>query len=478
MYDLAVIGGGSAGITFAKFGARLGARIAVIEADKLGGDCTWTGCVPSKALLHAAHVAQTIRSASRLGIQGELAIDFAAVTAHVRSIQQAIYEHDDSPEVLRKLGATVIEGRGRFRSAEELEVNGRVVRARHYCVCTGSHPRIPDIPGLREAGFITNETIFQLSTLPGRLLVLGGGPIGCELGQAMSRLGSRVTIVHNGPHLLPKDDRALGEALARCFRDEGIAVHCGATAERVEVRDGASHVTLRFGDGSSATVVVDEILVAAGRTPNLGDLGLDVAGVSYDTSKGIAVDEYLRTSNPRVYACGDVIGRYQFTHVAGQEAGLILRNALFPRQSKMGYATIPWATFTDPEVAHVGLNEDEARAKYGSKLRVYEQPWQSNDRARTESSTAGFTKILAAGPRERIVGAHIIGQGAGDLINTVVTAMAAGMSAGKLGGIMHVYPTRTLGVKQTAQQSFNRLLDGGLGRAALRAYFRLFGAKG
>jgi pyruvate/2-oxoglutarate dehydrogenase complex dihydrolipoamide dehydrogenase (E3) component len=308
--------------------------------------------------------------------------------------------------------------------------------------------------------------------------VLGGGPIGCELGQAMSRLGSKVTIVHSGDHLLPKDDRALGEELARCFRAEGIGVHCGASAERVEVRDGASHVSLRHADGSASTLVVDEILVAAGRTPNLSELGLDVAGIGYDAARGIAVDDYLRTSNPRVYACGDVIGRYQFTHVAGQEAGLVLRNALFPRQSKMGYDLIPWATFTDPEVAHAGLNEDAAREKYGAKLRVYELPWESNDRARTESSTAGFTKILAVGPRDRIVGAHIIGQGAGDLINTAVTAMAAGMSAGKLGGIMHVYPTRTLGVKHAAQQSFNRLLDGGLGRAALRTYFRLFGAKG
>ena len=479
MYDLAVIGGGSAGITFAKFGAQLGARIAVIEANKLGGDCTWTGCVPSKALLHAAHVAHTIRTAGALGIHtSPPQVDFAAVSAHVRTIQAAVYEHDDAPEVLRRAGATVIEGRARFRNAEEIEVNGEVIRAKHYCICTGSHPKTPTIPGLREAGFITNEDIFQMNELPLRLLVVGGGPIGCELGQAMSRLGSSVTIVQSGAYLLPKDDRDLGEALAECLRAEGITVHCSTKTERVAVQDGAKHVTLQHQDGTRSTVVVDQILVAAGRTPNVNELGLDGAGIHYDAAKGIQVNEYLQTSNPKVYACGDVIGGYHFTHVAAQEAGTVLRNALFPRQSAQSYAIVPWATFTDPEVAHVGLNEDEARAKYGAALRVYRSPWSANDRARTESDTTGFVKILVVGVRERIVGAHIIGAGAGDLINTVVTAMAGGVSASTLGGTIGVYPTRALGVKSTAQQSFTRWLESRIGQTALRTYFKFFGAKG
>jgi pyruvate/2-oxoglutarate dehydrogenase complex dihydrolipoamide dehydrogenase (E3) component len=478
MYDLAVIGGGSAGITIGKFGPKLGARIAVIEANKLGGDCTWTGCVPSKSLIHAARVAHTVRNAGAFGIHVPSSeIDFAAVTAHVRAIQESVYEHDDSPEVLRAGGATVIEGRARFRSAEELEVNGQVIRARHFCIATGSHPKIPAVEGLQEAGYITNETIFQLTQLPARWLVMGGGPIGCELGQALQRLGASVTIVQTGAHLLPKDDAAMGPALQRCLEAEGIVVHCRTTTERVVAQHGAKQITLRHADGSVSTITVDEILVSAGRTPNLKELGLDVAGIEYDAAKGIVVDANLRTSNPRVYACGDVIGRYQFTHIAAAEAGLILRNVLFPRQSAMNYSIVPWATFTDPEVAHVGLNEAEARATYGRQLNVYTQPWSANDRARTESDTTGFSKILTVGVRDRIVGAHIIGQGAGDLINNVVIAMANGVGAAALGGAVGVYPTRALGVKHTAQLSFNRWLESRLGRTALRTYFRLFGAK-
>ncbi len=477
MYDLAVIGGGSAGITMAKFGPKLGARVAIIEANKLGGDCTWTGCVPSKSLIQAARVAHTVRGAGAFGIHVPAPeVDFAAVTAHVRAIQEAVYAHDDAPEVLRSGGATVIEGRARFRSAEELEVNGQIIRARHFCIATGSHPKIPAVEGLEEAGYITNETIFQLTALPARWLVIGGGPIGCELGQSLQRLGASVTIVQRGAHLLPKDDAAMGPALQTCLEAEGIVVHCDTNTEQVVLQDGAKQVTLRHADGSTSTVTVDQILVAAGRTPNLKELGLEVAGIDFD-EKGIKVDEHLRTSNPKVYACGDVIGRYQFTHVAAAEAGLILRNVLFPRQSKMSYSIVPWATFTDPEVAHVGLTEAAARAQYGQQLHVYELPWSANDRARTESETTGFTKILTVGVRDTIVGAHIIGEGAGDLINNVVIAMANGVGAGALGSAIGVYPTRALGVKHTAQQSFNRWLESRLGRTALRTYFKLFGAK-
>ncbi|ABX05687.1 MAG TPA: pyridine nucleotide-disulfide oxidoreductase [Herpetosiphon sp.] len=472
MDDLLVIGGGSAGITFAKFGASLGAKITVIEANKLGGDCTWTGCVPSKSLIHAAKIAHTTATAARYGISAQPSIDFAAVMGYVHSVQQQIYQHDDAPEVLRQAGARVIEGRARFYDDQTVEVNGELLRAKHFCIATGSHPKIPTIPGLAEAGYLTNEDVFLLEALPKRIVVLGGGPIGCELGQALFRLGAEVTIIQQGPRLLPKDDHAMGAALAQALKSEGLQLYLNTKTLKVELQAGAKQLTIQTANNQPQTIVADAILVAAGRTPNLHNLGLDAAGILYDPEQRIHVDHYLRTSNPRVFACGDVIGRYQFTHVAAQEAGLVLRNALFPGQSAMKYELVPWATFTDPEVGHVGLNEDQARAKYGSSLRVYELPWSANDRARTEDATQGFTKILAVGRKEQIVGVHIIGQGAGDMINAAVLAMGTGVSASKLGGLINVYPTRSQGLKMTAQRSFTRWLEKPWLQRALRWYFR------
>ena len=474
MYDLAVIGGGSAGITFGKFAPKLGAKVVIIEAHKLGGDCTWTGCVPSKTLIHAARAAHTIRTAHQYGIHApEPEIDFAAVTAHVREIQEQVYEHDDSPEALKAAGSDVILGRARFVNADELEVNGSIIRARAFCIATGSTPRVPPIEGIKAAGFITNEDVFHLSTLPKRLMVIGGGPIGCELGQAFARFGSQVTIVESGKRLLGKDDAELGPLLQKAFEREGITVQLNTKARKVsQVADG-KQVELEQEDGSTVTVVVDEILVSIGRQPTLKEMGLDVAGVEYDANKGIKVDDYLRTTNPRIYACGDVIGRYQFTHMAGAEAGMVIRNALFPLASKMSYDIVPWATFTDPEVAHVGLNEAEAREKYGSKLNVYRLPWQNNDRARTESDTIGFTKILTVGLRDKIVGGHIIGQGAGDLISEIIVAMSQGAGISAISGPIHVYPTRALGIRNTAQKAPLRFVEHPLTQKILRTYMRL-----
>ncbi|HEY1011937.1 MAG TPA: mercuric reductase [Herpetosiphonaceae bacterium] len=477
MYDLVVIGGGSAGVTFAKFGPRLGARVAIIEAHKLGGDCTWTGCVPSKTLIHAAKAAHTVRTAGRYGIRPQsVEIDFAAVMRHVRSVQEEIYEHDDSPEVLRRAGAEIIEGRARFVAEDAVEVNGRTIRAKHFCIATGSHPAAPPIDGLAEAGYLTNESVFLIDELPKRLLVIGGGPIGCELGQSFARLGAQVTIVQRAGRLLDRDDAELGPALQACLEAEGIAVRLNAEVRRVRRGPGGKLATIALAGGGESELEVDEILVAAGRVPNLKELGLDTAGVLYDAGKGVTVDAYLRTSNPRIFACGDVIGRYQFTHMAGAEAGLVMRNAFFPLQSKMGYGLVPWATFTDPEVAHAGLNEDEARARYGKQLKVFRLPWTNNDRARTESDTAGFAKLLTVGRKNKLVGAHIIGAGAGDLIHELVAVMQAGLGLSAVSGPIHVYPTRSIGVRNAAQQALTGFLDHPLGQRLLRGYFKLFGA--
>ena len=437
-YDVVVIGGGSGGLVVASAAAQLKAKVALVEKEKLGGDCLYYGCVPSKSLIHAARTAYEVKHSQRFGIYNQLEkINFAEATGHVQKVISTIEVHD-SPERFEGLGIDVIFGSGEFIDEKTFAINGRKLTARAFAVATGSSPSIPPIEGLKEAGYLTNKEVFSLQERPDSLAVIGAGPIGCELGQSFHRLGCQVTIVSSRDHIMPKEDPEAAQVVERQLESEGIQIINHARAKRVEVINGKKNLWVSSQDGSEQLVEVDEILLSAGRVPNVGSLNLEAAGVVYD-KKGIKVNGKLQTSNPRIYACGDVIGGYQFTHVAGHEAVTVLTNALFFPVSKVNYSIIPWATFTDPELSRVGLTEEQARSRYGDDVYVLKHKFAEVDRALAEAAGEGFCKIITRGNGE-ILGAHIVGASAGELIHEIVLAMSNKLKVSALTGI-HVYPT-------------------------------------
>ncbi|MEO1395579.1 MAG: mercuric reductase [Cyanobacteria bacterium J06634_5] len=432
-YDLVVIGGGSAGLVAASAGAQINAKVALIEKHLLGGDCLHYGCVPSKSLIHAAQIAYNVKTASRFGVYtNEPTIKLDEAMGHVKSVVDTIQIHD-SAERFEKLGVDVIFGMGQFVDEKTFEVNGRQLKARAFLVATGSRPAPPPVEGLKEAGFLTNEQIFSVTDRPDALAVIGAGPIGCELGQSFSRLGSKVTLLASRDVIMPKEEPEAAAVVQRLMEEEGVRILNNTRAKKVTVVDGKKHIFT-----GSETIVVDEILIATGRTPNVESLNLEAAGVKYD-KKGIKVDEKLRTTNKRIYAAGDIIGGYQFTHVAGYEAGVAMQNALVLPTKKADYRVIPWATFTDPELARVGLTEQQARDRYGDDVFVLRQDFSGVDRALAESAGYGFAKFITKGNGE-ILGAHIVGAHAGELIHEAVIAMSQNLKVSALQCI-HVYPT-------------------------------------
>ena len=437
-YDVVIIGGGSGGLVVASAAAQLKAKVALVEKEKLGGDCLYYGCVPSKSLIHAARTAYEVKHSQRFGIYNELQkINFAEATGHVQKVISTIEVHD-SPERFEGLGVDVIFGEGQFIDGQTFEVNGRKLTARAFVVSTGSSPAIPPVEGLKEAGFLTNKEVFSLKENYNSLAVIGAGPIGCELGQSFHRLGAQVTIVSSRDHIMPKEDPEAARVVEKQLESEGIQILNNVRAKRVEVVDGKKILWVGGKDGKEQKVEVDEILLSAGRVPNVHSLNLEAAGVRYD-KKGIKVNEKLQTSNPKIYACGDVIGGYQFTHVAAHEAVTVITNALFFPVSKVNYSVIPWATFTDPELSRVGLTEEQARKRYGDDVYVLKQDYAGVDRALAEAAGMGFAKIITRGNGE-ILGAHIVGASAGELIHEVVLAMSNKLKVSALTGI-HVYPT-------------------------------------
>ncbi|MGK7877431.1 MAG: NAD(P)/FAD-dependent oxidoreductase [Xenococcaceae cyanobacterium] len=433
-YDVVIIGGGSGGLVVASAAAQLKAKVALVEKDRLGGDCLWYGCVPSKSLIHAARIAYEVKHSSRFGIYtNPPEIKFAEANGHVEKVIATIQPHD-SPERFEGLGVEVIFGSGKFIDKQTFEVNGRQLKARAFVVSTGSRPAIPPVPGLKEAGYLTNEQVFSLKERPDSLAVIGAGPIGCELGQSFHRLGAEVTLVASRDQLMPKEDPEAAKVVEKQFESEGIRILKKARAERVEVIDGKKCLW-----AGGEKIVVDEILVSAGRTPNLDSLNLEAAGVEYD-KKGIKVNQKLQTTNGRIYGCGDVIGGYQFTHVAGYEAGVVIQNALFFPTKKADYRVIPWATFTEPELARVGLTEKQARDRYGDDIYVLKQDFAGVDRAQAEAAASGFAKIITRNNGE-ILGAHLVGPSAGELIHEIVLAMSNKLKVSALTGMIHIYPT-------------------------------------
>ena len=441
-YNLVVLGAGSGGLTVAAGGVALGARVALLERHRMGGDCLNYGCVPSKALLKTAKVAHTIRTAAVYGIGGVPSLppqDLRSVMEYVRTAQARIAPHD-SVETFSNRGVEVHLSAGRLRSAHEVTLTGTgaTVWGRHIVLATGSRPRIPDIPGLADVGFLTNETVFDCERLPGTLLVIGGGPIGVELGQAFARLGSSVTMVSGPAHILPREDPDVAEVLAHRLRDEGVAVLDGARAVRVALHHGKKQVTVRISE-AERTIAVDEILVAAGRRPNIDDLGLAEAGVAFD-DRGVRVDGTCRSSVPSIWAIGDVAGTHQFTHWANYQARIVLRNTLFPGRSSCDLQTVPWTTFTEPEVARVGLSETEARER-GIAYDVHRAGFDDNDRAICDGEPEGFVKVLTQRGRGAILGAAIVHAHAGELLAELILAKKHGLALSKLSSPIHVYPT-------------------------------------
>lgn len=456
-YNLVAIGGGTAGLVSAAGTAGLGGRVALIEAAKMGGDCLNYGCVPSKALVSTSKLIHRIRTAESHGLdETEPRFRFERVFEHMRERRAAIAPND-SPERFRGLGVEVFEARARFVSPGEVELDdGRRLAAANFVIATGTRPYAPDIPGLTDIPYLTNETFFdRQDTAPESLLILGGGPIGCELGQVMRRLGVRVTILTDVGRLLPRDDAEASSVVEEAFAAEGIEVvhHCRVERFR-RTDDGAVEASVRTkeGGGEERRFTAERLLLAAGRTPNVDDLGLDAAGVEYDSRRGIPVDRALRTNVRHIYAAGDVAGPYRFTHTADYQARLVVRNVLLPRplpRARADYRQVPWVTYVDPEIAHFGLSEADAEAQ-GIPVEVHRNENADLDRAITENATRGFVKVVTPRGKDRILGATVAAPRAGEILHEILAAAKHGVGLSALSSTIHGYPTWAQAVQRTA----------------------------
>jgi pyruvate/2-oxoglutarate dehydrogenase complex dihydrolipoamide dehydrogenase (E3) component len=462
--DLCVIGAGSGGLAVAAGAAQMGAEVVLVERGTMGGDCLNFGCVPSKALLAAARAANLWRRSAELGVSyGRPRVDFAAVADSVRRVIAEIAPND-SVERFEALGVRVLHAEARFTGARAVCAGDAEIRPRRFVIATGSQPAIPPIRGLRDVPYLTNETVFANRRLPEHLIVIGGGPIGIEMAQAHCRLGSRVTVLDIGP-LLPRDDPELSAVLARNLSSEGIVCRPGVEITGIEGTPEA--VVVRLANGEQVTG--SHLLVAAGRCPTLDALDLGAAGIA-STAQGITVDARLRTTNRRVFAIGDVAGGPQFTHVALYHAGIVIRNALFHIPARVDYRALPWVTFTDPELAQVGLTEAAARAVEPAP-RVLRWPFADNDRAQTERETEGVVKVVARG-NGRILGASILGAGAGDLILPWALAISQKLKIGAMANLVVPYPTRGEAGKRAAGSYYTPTLFSARTRRLVRLLAR------
>jgi pyruvate/2-oxoglutarate dehydrogenase complex dihydrolipoamide dehydrogenase (E3) component len=453
-YNLVVIGAGTAGLVTAAGGAGLGAKVALVERHLLGGDCLNVGCVPSKCIIRSSRVVADIRDASQFGIRvpQDMEADFPLVMERMRRLRARISAHD-SVKRFREMGVDVFLGEGRFSKPDTVEVAGKALRFKKAVIATGTRPVHPAIEGLAEAGFLTNETVFSLTERPRRLAVIGGGPIGCELAQAFRRLGCEVTLFHNASHILNREDDDAAEILQRSFIRDGIRLVLDCKIKRVEKKNGSKVIHIECGE-KGEEIAVDEILVGAGRAPNVEGLNLEVAGVKYDKREGVEVNEYLRTSNPRIYACGDICLKYKFTHTADATARMVIQNALFMGRKKLSALTIPWCTYTDPEIAHVGMYERDAREK-GMAVDTFIRPLNDVDRAIADGEEEGFVKIHVRKGTDRILGATIVARHAGEMLSEITLAIVGNVGLGTLASVIHTYPTQAEAIKQAAD-AYNR----------------------
>lgn len=452
-YNLVVIGAGTAGLVAAAGAAGLGARVALVERTLMGGDCLNFGCVPSKALIRAARACADAARAASYGVAAAAArADFGAVMARMRRLRAEL-SRNDSAARFKGLGVDVFLGEARFATPDTVEVGGKRLRFARALVATGARPTAPPIPGLAEAGFLSNETVFSLTGLPRRLAVIGAGPIGCELAQAFRRFGAQVWMLEALAQILPREDRDAAAIIERALLADGVELFTGCRV--ASVAKAATGCAVRFEHhGATHEVEVDAILVTAGRAPNVEGIGLEAAGVEYDRKTGIKVDDYLRTTNRRIYAAGDVCSALQFTHLADAHARLVLRNALFFGRARASRLVVPWCIYTDPEIAHVGLSEAEAASR-GVAIWTFTQEMSAVDRAVLDGETDGLAKVHVAEGTDRIVGATLVARHAGETIGELTGAIVAGAGLGQLAEVIHPYPTQAEAIKKIAD-AYNR----------------------
>jgi pyruvate/2-oxoglutarate dehydrogenase complex dihydrolipoamide dehydrogenase (E3) component len=448
-YDLLVVGAGPAGLAAVTAARGLGARVALVERDLTGGTCLNVGCVPSKAIIRTSRLCAEMRDAARYGALAPAGspVDFAATMRRMRSIRERTVR-PVSPERLAEAGTDVFLGEARFADADSLQVDGSRLRFAKAVIATGSRPEPLAVPGLTEADYLTNENVFELSELPRRLLVIGGGPLGCELAQAFARLGSRTTIAQHLPLFLPQEERDAAQILSAAFARDGIDVRLNTAPTEVRTDGGAKRVEL-ISDDYRSTVVVDRILAGVGRLPNVAGMDLEAAGVACDAVNGVRVDDFLRTSNPRIYAAGDACLEHKYTHTADPSARIAVQNALARGRRRVSRLVIPWCTYTDPEVAHVGLYVREANER-GIPVKTFTVPMHDVIRAMTDGEETGFVKIHVKEGSDRILGATIVARHAGEMMNEITLAMVAGIGLRRISDVIHPYPTQAEAIRKAA----------------------------
>ncbi len=470
-FDVAVIGGGAAGLVAASGAALLGARVALIERNRFGGECLWTGCVPSKALLRTAQALHDARRARSFGLRSaDIDFDFADVMCSMRQVIARIEPHD-APETLEARGVTPIRGTAEIVAPGRIAVDGQALTARRLVIATGSRPIVPAIDGLDEAGYLTHESALEIERRPDRLIVLGAGPVGLEFAQIFNRLGSRVTVVELLDSVLPQEDPELSALLRAIMEAEGVTFLLGHRAVAAARTAQGRELVLATPDGARVSIAGDEILVATGMQPFTGGLGLERIGVELDARGAVRVDDKLRTTAPGVWAAGDVTGKLFFTHVADYQARLVVRNMFFPFRAKADYSRIPWAVYTDPVLARVGLTEAEARQRHGDRIGVYRYGLDDLDRAVTDRAARGLVKLVTDA-RGRILGAHILGGHADTAIHQAALAMRAGVKIGALSQMIHAYPTWSEGLRRAADSYYREKFAASRLRGLVRWWVR------
>ncbi len=454
-YNLVVIGAGTAGLVTAAGAAGLGARVALIERHLMGGDCLNVGCVPSKGIIRASRAAHDAKHADEFGVawSGAMSVDFGKAMERMRRIRAGISHHDSFERFSRELGIDVFLGNGAFTGPDSIQVEGKRLRFVKAAICTGARAAAPRIPGIGETDYLTNENVFWLTELPKRLLVIGGGPIGCELSQAFARMGSEVTIIEPSGHLLIREDADAAGFVQKSMLRDGVKLALNAKTLKTEKRGIDKVITIEQ-KGKPLDLVGDEILVGVGRTPNVNGLNLETAGIVYDPRMGVKVNEMLQTSNPRVYAAGDICFPYKFTHTADALARILIANALFKSRQKTSSLVVPWCTYTDPEIAHVGMYEKDAGEK-GFDVLTLTVPLADVDRALLDGETEGFARVHLKKGSDKILGATVVARHAGEMINELSLAMTAGLGLSAIGKTIHPYPTQAEAIKRLAD-AYNR----------------------
>ncbi len=448
-YHLLVIGGGPAGLTAARAAAALGVRVALIEKHLLGGVSLNYGCVPSQALIRTSRLYAEMRNAATYGARApaSVEVDFPLAMERMRRVR-ARAGRVDSAQRIAAAGIDLYFGAASFIGSDTVDINGLRLRFKKALIATGTRSLLPTIPGLDDAGYLTNESLFDLTELPPSLLVVGGGPVGCQVAQALSRFGCRVVIAHAEPLFLPKEERDAAQLVAEALARDGVEIHLNTKAVNVRV-EGGKKIVETFNDGNVATIAVDEILTGIGRVPALASLNLEVAGIDYDPDQGVVVDDFLRTTNRRVFAAGDVCLEHQFTDTAEASARIVVRNALCFGRQRLSALTIPWCTYTDPEIAHVGLYVRQARER-GIPVKTFTVPMHDVDRALADGEESGFVKVHVREGSDTILGATVVARHAGEMINDLSLAMVAGIGLSTIAQVIHAYPTQAEGIKQAA----------------------------